>query len=115
MLSAVLLAALAAPSAEKKPVLLADVLVSEGLTIPGVRRVNLPAPTRADGPAEDKKTAAVNKLAEDWPEGQFVKRSADAPFKLDIKPIEDGKENRRGHKIDLYFIAYGTLKQVQKD
>jgi len=114
MLPALLLTAALAPAdaPPTRPIL--DELLKDGLAIPGGPRVKLKAPAMPDGPPANQ-AKALETFAEDFPPGLFVRRSLRAPYKLIIRDLMGDNGKRRGHTLDLWFIAHGKIAQVEKD
>ena len=103
-----LLAALAgAADAPKNP--LVEEMTREGLAIPGGPKVKLPEPVVPDGLSADKEAAVVDKLADKFPPGVFFRKSATSPYLLTINPIGEDRRKRRGHTLDLVFVAISVV------
>jgi hypothetical protein len=94
--------------------LLFEELTRDGLAIPGGPRVKLPPPVLPDGLSASRKQAIVDKLADKFPPGLFVRKMVTAPYLLTIKSIGEGPK-RRGHTVRLVFIAHGKLEQLEKE
>src|SRR5262245_13588749 len=112
MLPVVLGLALAAPAAEPKP-LLAE-MTSDGLAIPGGKRFPLQQPAMAKGLSAEQKQAVVEKFAREFPRGVFLRRDSAAPHVWKIESIKGDDGKRRGNRIDLYFAAYGKVKDLER-
>jgi hypothetical protein len=108
----VLAVALAAPAAEP-PSLLTE-LTTTGLAIPGGPRFQLPGPAMAPGLSADKKQAVVDKFAGEFPRGVFLRRDSAAPHVWKIESINGDNRKRRGHRLDLYFAAYGKVTDLDR-
>lgn len=113
MFSILVCAVLSIPAADPRTVL--DELTVTGLDIPGGPRFKLPAPSMAAGLSAEKQDKVLEVFADEYPEGLFVRRTVTAPYKLKVNSIGEGREKRRGHTIDLWFVAYGKMEQVEKD
>lgn len=108
----VLAVALSAPAAGAEP-LLAE-LTTAGLAIPGGPRFRLPQPAMAPGLPAEKKQAVVQKFADEFPRGVFLRRDSAAPHVWKIESINGDNGKRRGHRLDLYFAAYGKIPDLDR-
>jgi hypothetical protein len=88
---------------------------SEGLAIPGGPKVKLRVPAMSEGLSAPEQKKVVRGFEEQFPPKLFLRRSPTAPYKLEVKSIEEKGKKRRGHMIDLWFVAYGTIDQLEKD
>ena len=112
MMPVVLCLALTAPAADPKP-LLAE-LTTTGLAIPGGGRFQMPAPAMKSGLTEAQKLAVVDKYANEYPRGVFLRRDSAAPHVWKIDSILGKDDKRRGHRLDLFFVAYGKVENLEK-
>jgi hypothetical protein len=112
MFTAVLCLALTAPAAEPKTLL--DALTTTGLEIPSVGRHKLPRPTLDIGMSKEKILAAVMKLGEEYEgtEHHFTARNLNARYPLERGEILDKAGQRAGLTIDVWFAAYGNIKDL---
>ena len=112
MWTVVVCLALTAPAAE--PASLLTELTATGLDLPGGPRFKLPAPSMARGLADEKKAAVVEQFAKEFPRGLFVEKESTAPHVLTIEAITGDDKKRRGHRLDLWFVAHGKLDQLDR-
>jgi hypothetical protein len=68
-----------------------------------------------DGLSAEKQAAVMEKFADEFPRGFFLARRPEASYHLKIRSLGEGRKDRRGHTMDLAFIAYGGLAQLSKD
>jgi len=89
-----------------------DLLMSRGVAVGADEVVRLPHPTLADGLTAAGQRRAIEAVAgngHSW--DQLTRRSVVAPFILQISK-EDDQQERRGRRLDLWFVAYGDLKTL---
>jgi hypothetical protein len=86
-------------------------LVDKGIAIPGGPTVKLPAPLANSG---KKPADIINDAAGRYPVDLFIQRTTRAPLNVEISQIENKNGQRCAQKIDLYFVAYGSLQDVLK-
>lgn len=108
-----LTAALAQTAPAENPLYAA--LVHEGVAIAPDLLVRLPAPTLADGADAAAEQAALLAAAGRYSLAQFTRNSIPAPFNLQIESIKDAAGQRAGLQVDFWFVAYGTLEQLQEE
>lgn len=92
-----------------------DSLVSQGIALSPEETVKLPQPILADGLSGSQQRQAIEALLAgryEWDE--FVRKSVVSPLLLKIGDGErdSGPTSRR---VDLYFIAYGTLEVLHDE
>lgn len=97
-----------------EPKTLLEELTKSGLEIPGGERFRLSTPSMAEGLDKKQQLAVLEKYAEEYPRGLFVERNQNAPVLLKVKPIENEAGKTRGHTVDLWFVAYGKIEQLDK-
>jgi hypothetical protein len=89
-----------------------DALVSRGVTVSPQETIKLPAPALADGLDAATQRKAIETLLDaryDWE--AFSRRAVVSPFLLKIAD-DDPASGRIGRRVDLYFIAYGSLDKL---
>jgi hypothetical protein len=89
-----------------------DLLMNRGVAVGADEVVRLPRPTLADGLSAEGQRRAIEAVAgssHSW--DQLTRRSVVAPFVLRISKEEDQQE-RRGRRLDLWFVAYGEMKTL---
>jgi hypothetical protein len=88
-------------------------LITRGVPVGGNEVVKLPAPTLADGltAADQRRTIeAVAGESHTWED--LTRKSVVAPFVLKISNGE-GSPERRGRRLDIWFVAYGSMKTLE--
>lgn len=103
-------AAFAGGPAADNPVF--DDLVRKGIAI-GDTAVKLPQPSL--DPQADAKTqtdVVRRTAAKKYDYDQFVRKSPVAPFALEINTVEGRSGGDRVQKVDLWFVAYGSLDEM---
>jgi hypothetical protein len=113
-MSTILLAALVVGAAPGAKNALLEELIKEGLPIAGGPRLKLPAPSLPDGASPAKQQAVLDKLSADFPRGLLTRKSLNAPYVLKIRSLPGKGGKRRGHTLDLWFVAHGKLADVEK-
>ena len=92
-----------------------DALVEQGIELTPQERVTLPRPVLDDGIDQIKQQRAIESLLAgryDWE--TFTRKAIVSPFLLKIS--DDGRESGRiGRRVDLYFVAYGSLNALGSD
>jgi hypothetical protein len=89
-----------------------DLLMSRGVAVGPDEVVRLPHPTLPDGLTAAGQRRAIESVADSghsW--DQLTRKSVVAPFILQISK-DDGQRDRRGRRLDLWFVAYGELKTL---
>lgn len=113
MLTAVLSVALFAQA--PAPTSLFDELTTTGLNIPGhEKRFKLPTPVMARGLNKAQMQAVLDRFADEKPAGLFIERTDGAPHICKVLPILDKAGKRHGLTMDVYFVAYGKVDQLDK-
>jgi hypothetical protein len=92
-----------------------DSLVSQGITLSPKETVKLPQPILADGLSGSQQRQAIEALLAgryEWDE--FSRKSVVSPLLL---KVGDGERDAgpTSRRVDLYFIAYGTLEVLRDD
>lgn len=85
------------------------VAVTPELTLP------LPAPTLADEADSSAEQAALKEAAGRYSLAQFTRNSIPAPFNLQVESVKDAAGERVGLRVDFWFVAYGSLDQLQEE
>jgi len=101
-----------APSATQGNTLLQR-LLHEGVTLTDDVTVRLPEPEVPDGLEPEQRREIITRIAGRYGWRQFVRPSAVAPFVLRQAYIKDSQQRRVGHALDLWFVAHGTLADLQ--
>ncbi len=89
-----------------------DLLMSRGVPVGRDEVVRLPRPTLADGLSAAGQRRAVESVAGEshtWEE--LTRKSVVAPFILRISK-EESQQDRRGRRLDVWFVIYGDLKRL---
>jgi len=90
-------------------------LTTKGLAIPGGPTVKLPLPICTPGKVPDNANQVLDKAAGRIPTDLFIRNSVNAPISMAIEQVEGNKKDTRcAQKIDMTFLAYGTLDAVAK-
>jgi hypothetical protein len=88
-------------------------LITRGVAVGGSEVVRLPAPTLADGlSAADQRRAIEGVAGESHTWEDLTRKSVVAPFVLKISDGE-GSPERRGRRLDIWFVAYGSMKTLE--
>ena len=90
-------------------------LVDKGLEISSQEMIKLPPPLLKDGLDQSQQQRAIEAILAgkyDWE--TFTRKSLVGPFVLKIDD-ESRKSGRIGRRVDLYFVAYGSLATVGGD
>jgi hypothetical protein len=90
-----------------------DALVNRGVPVGANEVLRLPAPTLADGLTAAEQRRAVEAIAGEshtWED--LTLKSVVAPFVLRISN-DEGQPERRGRRLDVWFVAYGSLKTLE--
>jgi hypothetical protein len=88
-------------------------LIQRGVSLNDEVAVKLPEPFLPDGLSDEQQRERVRSIAGRYRVQQFVRKSAVAPFVLKQAYVKDGRGRRIGHAVDLWFVAYGQLADVQ--
>lgn len=89
-----------------------DQLTQTGVRLQSGEVVRLPAPTMPDGLDAGQQSAILEKTAGNYGVDRFARKSAVAPFVLEINSIEDDRQQRGGQRVDFYFVAYGSREAL---
>ncbi len=90
-------------------------LLSKGVTVSPQETIKLPEPILAEGLNAAAQRKAIDKLLDgryDWE--SFTRKSVVSPFLLKIAD-EDTSSGEVGRRVDLYFVAYGSLEKFSND
>jgi hypothetical protein len=105
------LAAIACPSSCRADNLVFDYLMNRGVQVGTDETVRLPAPTLPDGlNAADQRRAIESICGENHTWEDLTRKTVVAPF---ILKISDGQQERRGRRLDAWFVAYGDLRTLE--
>lgn len=77
--------------------------------------VKLPFPTFSDAMTPTEEKTALTHVAGKYPFSRFSKDSIVAPFTLSRDSIKNDAGKRIGHRVDLWFIAYGSLEAIRDE
>ena len=92
-----------------------DALVEQGLEVSPQETIKLPQPALDDGLEHAQQQSAIEPLLAgkyDWE--TFTRKSVVSPLLLKI--TDEGRDSGRvGRRVDLYFVAYGSLTSVGGD
>ena len=90
-------------------------LVSRGVECSPTETLRLPAPALQPGlNAADQRRALESLLNGRYAWAEFTRRAVVAPFLLKISGDEAGKR-QVGRRVDLWFVAYGSLQMLADD
>jgi hypothetical protein len=90
-------------------------LLTEGITLADGQIAKLPEPTLADGMTAAQQRQQIEAVSEgrnSWED--LTRRSVVAPFILRI-PQDDSDHQALGRRVDLWFVAYGSLEALAND
>lgn len=90
-------------------------LIEQGVRLSPAESLRLPKPAMGDGLSPSQQRDVINSLlAERYDWDTFTRRSVVTPFLL---KISDGTSEAGpvGRRIDLYFVAYGSLTTLASD
>lgn len=92
-----------------------EALVEQGVDLGGQEVSKLPPPVLADGldAAQQRKTIEAL-LAGRYEWGEFTRKSVVSPLLLKIGDGE-AKAGQISRRVDLYFVAYGSLEILRND
>jgi hypothetical protein len=86
-------------------------LIQNGIAI-GDKTVKLPEPSLSPDADPKEQAEVVRQIAtKKYEYDQFVRKSPVAPFALEINTVGES-EGDRVQRVDLWFVAYGTLDEV---
>lgn len=100
----------AAATAAENP--LAAELLCDGVTMTTGDRITLADVSLADGLDHAAQQQVLRKVAGRYPLSLFTRKSPVAPFSLEMESIKDSSGERTGQRVDLWFIAYGSLQTI---
>lgn len=107
------------PSASADEPAVNDVLVElieRGVPIGPSARITLPSPTMPDGLDAAARQAALESIADAVrPLPRLLRESVVAPFVLKIEKEEVPGRDSPARRIDLWFIAYGSLESLKDE
>jgi len=89
-------------------------LITEGVQLTSGATIKLPAPWMADGLDAAAQQAVIRKVAARYPFDLFIRKSVVSPFVLNMESINDAKGSRTGQRVDVAFVAHGTLKAIRE-
>lgn len=75
--------------------------------------VSMPRPSMSDGLDAAAQASVLKTVAGKYPLDRFLKNSIVAPFTLKRETIKDSGGTRVGHRVDLWFVAYGPLAAIR--
>jgi hypothetical protein len=92
-------------------------LQTKGVTLSDGTVIQIPAPSFSAGMTATEEKAALKEVAGRYPVDQFTKDSRVAPFLLSLKSQTkaDDKKSRVGQTLDLWFVAYGDIKEIDEE
>jgi hypothetical protein len=88
-------------------------LLEKGVETAGGKSLPLPPPLLSEGMTADQQLEAIRKVAASKGEDRFYKDSVVSPFVLDIKTVGKLDGGAQVQQIDIYFVVYGTLQEIQ--
>jgi hypothetical protein len=110
-LSLFVLAAITCPSRCRADNPVFDFLMNRGVQVGPDETVRLPAPTLPDGlNAADQRRAIELICGENHTWEDLTRKTVVAPF---ILKISEGQQERRGRRLDAWFVAYGDLRTLE--
>ncbi len=88
-----------------------DFLMNRGVQVGPDETVRLPAPTLPDGlNAADQRRAIESICGENHTWEDLTRKTVVAPF---ILKISEGQQERRGRRLDAWFVVYGDLRTLE--
>jgi hypothetical protein len=87
-------------------------LVERGVELSAGDRVKVPPPSMSDDLSAEDQMRIIRKVAPRYSPSLFLRDSKTAPFVLKMESIEDSNGQRTGQRIDLWFVAHGTLETL---
>jgi len=87
-------------------------LVERGVLLSTGGRVRLPEPSMPDGLDRRSQEAVIRRVAARYSLKEFLRDSWTAPFVLKMHSIADSRGKRTGQRIDLWFVAHGSLETL---
>ncbi|MGI9471566.1 MAG: hypothetical protein ACR2NZ_08550 [Rubripirellula sp.] len=78
-------------------------------------QVTLPEPTFSDSLDASAEQAALKTAAGKYPLDRFTRESIVSPFTLSRESIKDSNGVRIGHRVDLWFVAHGSLSAIRDE
>jgi hypothetical protein len=92
-----------------------EALVEHGVTLSPQETISLPKPILADGlDAAQQQHAIEGVLAGRYDWESFTRKAVVSPFLLKIS--DEGRDaGKIGRRVDLYFVAYGSLNKLGND
>ena len=89
-----------------------DALTTEGIKLSDGTVIKLPESSLSDDDCCNVREV-LEEVAERVPYEAFIRDSRTARFRVRVKSIKDASGTRTGQTVDVWFIAYGTLKAVE--
>lgn len=87
-------------------------LIDEGINVDG-QAVKLTGPTLSPSTDEKAQADVVRRVAgKKHKYEDFVRRSPVAPMSLEVSTVGKGSDAERAQKVDVWFVAYGTLEEL---
>lgn len=91
-------------------------LLEKGVVIGGAPGVRLPPPTMADGlDAAAQQQAIAGIAGPNRPVEALLRNSVVAPFELRIVDDKSAGETSTARRVDLWFVAYGSLERIASE
>jgi hypothetical protein len=87
-------------------------LIGEGVTLTTGDRVQVRGLSLPDGLDRDAQQEILGKVAGRHPLDRFTRKTPVAPFNLEMESVKDGSGERTGQRVDLWFVAHGSLKTI---
>jgi hypothetical protein len=113
--SAILVLGLPGPAAAEGPNEILRTLLATGAPIAAGEDVKLPEPTLADGMTAALQRRQIEAIADGrntW--ADLTRRSVVAPFILKTSK-DSAEQGKLGRRVDLWFVAYGSLETLAGD
>jgi hypothetical protein len=104
--------ALAADPAKASANPLFEELTHKGIQLLTGAQLVLPEPSMADGLDEAAQRRVIDEYGRRAGVKEFLRKSERAQYALVLKPLQREAGERPGEKIDLHFVAYGSLEQA---
>jgi hypothetical protein len=90
-------------------------LIGQGVQLEQDLVFKLPEPALIDGLDGKQQREIITRIAGRYGWQQFVRKSAVAPFMLKQAYLKDEQGRRVGHAVSLWFIAYGSLADLEDE
>ncbi len=104
-----------ADATETSANLVYELLTTDGVTLSDGTVVQLPSPSLPNGTNADQQRQSLRKIAGRIPYDEFVRNSRTARFRIDLRSVKNRSGVRTGQTVDIWFVAYGTLRAINEN